>query len=203
MTIRTRFERLRLPIGLVLLVVLGFVLFPRDDGEGSTPAPTASQVIVLPVGGEARPAKTPTPAPTPAFTPIPTVAARASPTPVPTPSAPPVSEDDAPFGGAEVLACRSISGSSCDREINNLPPNADSFVALVRFTDARAGDVMNAILDGPSGEISGGGYTLQGGGDGYYYSTFQAGGLPAGEYTVTATRNGTQIATTSFTKRGP
>ena len=43
---------------------------------------------------------------------------------------------------------------------------------------------------------------VQGGGDGYYYSEFQAGGLPAGEYTLTATRNGEPVAVTSFTKAG-
>lgn len=192
-----RFEQLRLPIGLVLLVILGFVLFPRGDADA--PAPTPSQVVALPGYGEARPAATPTPTPAPA-TPIPTVAPRTTPTPVPTPSPP--DAPDIAFGGAEVLACRSISGSECNNEVRNLPPNAESFVALVRFSNAQAGDVINAVVDGPSGEISGGGYTLQGGGDGYFYSTFQAGALAAGEYTVTATRNGDPIATTSFTRRG-
>ena len=57
-------------------------------------------------------------------------------------------------------------------------------------------------LKGPAGTIPGGAYTLQGGGDGYYYSTFSAGGLPAGDYTLVATRNGDQIANTVFTRGG-
>jgi hypothetical protein len=61
---------------------------------------------------------------------------------------------------------------------------------------------MNAILDGPSGTIDGFAYNLQGSGDGYYYTQFQAGGLPAGDYTLTATRNGEPVAVTSFTKAG-
>jgi len=57
------------------------------------------------------------------------------------------------------------------------------------------------VLSGPV-TISGGPYTLAGGGSGYYYSTFQARGLPEGEYTLTATRNGTAVATTTFTRGG-
>ena len=49
-------------------------------------------------------------------------------------------------------------------------------------------------MSGPGGTIAGGPFTLQGGGDGYYYSTFPAGGLPDGEYTLIATRNGTEVA---------
>lgn len=44
--------------------------------------------------------------------------------------------------------------------------------------------------------------SLQGGGDGYDDSQVQAGGLPAGEYTLTATRNGEPVAVTTFTKAG-
>ena len=71
----------------------------------------------------------------------------------------------------------------------------------MRFTDANAGDAISVNLTGPSGTIAGGPYTLQGGGDGFYYSIFSVGGLPNGEYTLTATRNGTEVATTSF-RRG-
>jgi hypothetical protein len=138
---------------------------------------------------------TPTAAPSP--TPIPTVAA-VSPTSRPT-STPVVGD-----GGfsAEVLACRSISGSTCNDQLGSLPPSAGSMTALVRFTAASAGDTMNAILSGPSGRIDGFPYTLGGGGDGYYYTTFTMSGLPAGDYTLTATRNGQPVATTTFRKVG-
>ncbi len=72
----------------------------------------------------------------------------------------------------------------------------------MRFTDANGGDTMNAVLDGPSGRIDGFPYTLQGSGDGYYYSQFTAGGLPGGTYTLTALRNGEPVATTTFSKAG-
>ena len=128
---------------------------------------------------------------------IPTVApvsptSRATPTPVP-----------AVDGfGAQVLACRSISGSTCNDRLGTLPPSAGTMTALVIFTDASAGDTMNAILSGPSGPIDGFPYTLEGGGDGYYYTTFTMRGLPAGDYTITATRNGEAVATTTFRKVG-
>jgi hypothetical protein len=102
----------------------------------------------------------------------------------------------------EVLACRSISGSSCNGQLGRLPADAGSFTALVRFTDSNSGDQISTTLDGPSGRIDGFPATLQGGGEGYYYSEFQAGGLPAGEYTLTATRNGQVVAETSFRKSG-
>jgi hypothetical protein len=72
----------------------------------------------------------------------------------------------------------------------------------VRFTDANAGDAISVNLSGPGGEIAGGPYTLEGGGDGYYYSTFTVGGLPSGDYTLTAMRNGTEVAGTTFRRGG-
>ena len=198
---RRIFEQVRLPVALLLLLIAGFTFFPRDDepqaGSDATPSIVAGQpdgVIISP---------TPEPIPSRSFTPIPT--ATLNPTPAPTP-APTATEDPTPepvaLGGAEVLACRSISGPTCNGELGDLPPSAGTFTALVRFTDASAGDIYNAILDGPSGTIPGGAYTLQGSGDGYYYVTFQAGGLPAGEYTLTATRNGDAVAVTTFRKVG-
>jgi hypothetical protein len=194
---RRTLEQLRLPAAIVLLVIAGFVFFPRGEQEeaGPTAEPTSSIVIGEP-GGEV--VVTPTPAPSP--TPIPTVAPVDTPTPQPTASPTPAPQPDG--FTAEILACRSISGSQCNDQLGNLPPNAGSFTALVRFTDVNAGDTMNAILDGPSGTIPGAPYTLQGSGDGYYYSTFTAGGLPAGDYTLTATRNGEPVAVTTFTKAG-
>jgi hypothetical protein len=187
---RSTFEQLRLPVAMVLIAIAVFVLWPRGDGEpvsgvaSGTPAPS---VIVGEPGGEVVPGSEP-PAST---TPIPTVPASTE-TPTPT-------EDGFT---AEVLACRSISGSECNDQLGTLPASASSFTALVRFTDANGGDAINVMLNGPNGTISSGAYTLDGGGAGYYYSTFKAGGLPNGEYTLTATRNGHEVATTAFRKAG-
>lgn len=201
------FEQIRILAALALLVVAGIVFLPREgDGEPAAGVGSPEPSIVLgQPGGEvvssATPGSTasaaPTTATTPAATPAPTPSPTAEPTPAPTP--PPVAQDGF---SAEILACQSISGSTCNGQLGTLPAGAGSFTALVRFTDANGGDVMNAILTGPSGTIPGGAYALQGGGDGYYYSTFSAGGLAPGDYTLTATRNGEAVAVTTFTRGG-
>lgn len=201
---RRTFEQLRLPLAALLVLAALFILWPRGDDEIESAAASPTPSVVLGgVGGEVlppsvAPSPTPQPTPIPTLSPVPTP----TPTPAPTPTPPPPPPPPADGFTAEVLACRSISGSSCNGQLGNLPPNAASFTALVRFTDANAGDQMNAILNGPSGTINGFPYRLQGSGDGYYYSQFQAGGLPAGDYTLTATRNGEPVATTSFRKVG-
>jgi hypothetical protein len=196
---RSTFELLRWPAAIGLLLIAAFVLFPRGDNDGSADATPTPSVILGEVGGEIL---TPSPEPSapPAATPIPTLSPVATPRPTPDTTATPEPQDDG-FTAA-VLACVSISGSVCNGQLGTLPADAGAFTALVRFTDANAGDAMNAILDGPSGTIAGFPYNLQGGGDGYYYSQFQAGGLPAGEYTLTATRNGEPVAVTTFNKAG-
>jgi hypothetical protein len=195
-------DHIRIPIALVLLVLAGFVLLPRGDAseqvaDQASPTPT---IILGTPGGEVVSSDdaaqaTPTPAPeaTPLVTPEPT----SVPTPEPTP--PPVTADGF---AAEVLACSSISGDSCNGQLGTLPAGAGSFTALVRFTGANGGDTLNAILSGPAGTIPGGAYTLQGGGRGYYYTTFTADVLPAGNYTLIATRNGQQVASTAFAVGG-
>lgn len=191
------FEQLRIPIALVLLFAAAFIFLPRGDDGGTTgivASPEPSIVVGQPGGEVITPES-----PAPEVTPVPTLAPEPTPTQTPEPTLQPVAADGF---GAEVLACRSISGSSCDGQLGTLPPDAGSFTALVTFTDANAGDTINAVLSGPSGIIPGGAYTLQGGGDGYYYSTFSAGGLPAGEYSLVATRNGSEVATTDFTRGG-
>ncbi|MGI8998248.1 MAG: hypothetical protein ACR2GO_00840 [Candidatus Limnocylindria bacterium] len=212
---RSTFEQLRLPAALVLIVIAAFVFWPRGDGEPSsieaTPSPS---VVVGQPGGEVIPPSVapspPTPIPTltappstppstpPDAAPTPTTAAISTTAPAPTATRTP-GEDGFT---AEVLVCRSISGSSCNDELKNVPPNVNSITALVRFTDADGGDAINVILRGPGGTFDGGAYSLQGGGDGYYYATFGVQGLEAGEYIVTATRNGDEVATTEFEKRG-
>ena len=200
---RTTLELIRWPVAIGLLLIAAFILFPRGDDDASVGATPTSSVVLGEVGGGIL---TPSPeaSPPPEATPIPTLSPAATPEPTPDPSAErtvtPVPQEDG--FTAEVLACRSISGSECNGQLGTLPADAGAFTALVRFTDANAGDEMNAILDGPSGTINGFPYSLEGGGDGYYYTQFQAGGLPAGEYTLTATRNGEPVAVTVFTKAG-
>jgi hypothetical protein len=127
-------------------------------------------------------------------TPAPTPAPTATPAPTPAPQ-----EDG--FTAA-VRACQSISGSSCNGEYGTMPAGVGTFTALVTFTDANAGDTINVVLAGPSGTFTGGPYTLGGGGDGYYYSNFSVPNLGPGTYTLTASRNGSEVATTTFTKDG-
>ena len=185
--------RWRWPAAAVLLLIALVIFFPRSGDATLTAASPVPSISVGEIGGAVA-----TPSPSIAGTPIPTLRPAVTPTAAPTPS-----PETASNGfGAEVLACRSISGDSCNDQLGTLPANAGSFTALVRFSDANAGDEMNATLEGPSGTIGGFPYTLQGGGDGYYYSEFQAGGLPAGDYTLTATRNGEVVATTTFDKGG-
>lgn len=196
---RTTLELIRWPVAIGLLLVAAFILFPRGGDDASADATPTPSVIIGEVGGEIlSPSPGATAPPEPA--PIPTMTPAATPEPTPEATVTPAPQADG--FTAEVLACRSISGSECDGRLGTLPADAGAFTALVRFTDANAGDEMNAILDGPSGTIPGFAYNLQGGGDGHYYTQFQAGGLPAGEYTLTATRNGEPVAVTSFRKAG-
>jgi len=182
------FEQIRIPAAVALLALAAFIFWPRGDGSG-VPSPTPRASIVI---GEPGGAIIATPTPTIAPTPIPTLAQ------VPTPTTAPTPPPTAAGFGAEVLACRSISGDRCNDQLVTLPASAGSFTALVRFDAASVGDTMNAVLAGPGGTIDGFPYTLTGSGDGYYYTTFTVGSLPGGEYTLTATRNGEPVATTAF-----
>jgi hypothetical protein len=187
------FEQLRIPVAIVLVLAAAVIFWPRGGDEepaADLATPSASVVVGQP-GGEVLQSSAP------AATPVPTATAVV--TPSPTPTGTPATADQPGFS-AEILACQSISGSVCNGQLGTLPAGAGSFTALVRFTDASAGDTFNAVLSGPSGTVPGGPYTLQGGGDGYYYSTFTAGNLPPGDYTLTAVRNGADVATTSFTR---
>lgn len=196
---RDQLERLRLPAVLLLVAVAAIVFWPRGPAEPAvveaTPTP---HVVVGEPGGGLLASPTPTAAPRAIPTPTPP-----DPSPTPTPTEEPPEQPVAADGfTAQVLACRSISGSACNGQLGELPPNAGSFTALVLFTDASAGDQLNAILDGPAGTITGTPYALGGGGDGYFWSQFQIGALPAGDYVVTATRNRTPVGTTAFRKLG-
>lgn len=189
-------ERVRLPAALVLILIAGFVLWPRGASvPAAAGASPSAPVIVGEPEGEVAPAPSATPTPTL----IPTATAAGTPvaTPAPTPPPPP-----ADAFSAEVLACRSISGSSCNGQVDTLPPGTAAFTALVRFTGAHAGDQLNAIVSGPGGTIAGSPYALQGGGTGHFWAEFRVGGLPSGDYVLTATRNGVEVAATSFRKAG-
>lgn len=194
---RETIDRLRVPIalGVALMLLAGYLFLQRADADSDSGAtgPSASIVVGEPGGGVVTPSPSPTlaPSPSPPVEPTPSATPSASPTPAPTP--------EGPFT-AEVMACRSISGAECVDEISRLRDRDETFVALVLFDNAVSGDVMNAILDGPSGPIEGGAYALPGSGRGYYYSTFAVGALPDGQYTLTALRNGEPVARTELKK---
>jgi len=192
---RQTFEQLRIPAAILLVLLVVFFLWPRDEPRATGEAdPTPSPSVVLgEVGGVivSPTAQPPSASPDPTASAAPTATSAATPSPVPDGFA-------ADGFGAEVLACRSISGSRCNNQLGTLPASADAFTALVRFTAANAGDELNAVLSGPSGTLPGFPYVLQAGGDGYYYTQFQASGLAGGSYSLTATRNGQDVAVTSF-----
>lgn len=165
---------------VALMIVAGCTAGERVPAVTS-PSPSASTDVVV---GEPTGEVVGSDGASPSVAPAPTTTATAAPTPTPTPA---VASD-----GWEILACSSISGDTCNGELGSLD-GVQRFVALVRFDSASAGDAIEAVLDGPSGPISSGAYTLQGSGRGYYYAEFSA-SLPPGEYTLTALRNGTPVA---------
>jgi hypothetical protein len=182
---RSTLEALRLPVALVLLAVALAILLPRigtgtdSAGGPSPPAATATPVPVA-LGGLSGEVASPTPSPSP------------SPTPSPTPEPTPTPQNGA-SAGVELLACRRIDGARCRDELDDLERNG-RFTALVRFDAAHAGDTVEVVLRGPAGDVSGGPYTLDGSGEGYYYATFTAGGLPEGTYTLVALWNDSEAA---------
>ena len=152
-----------------------------------SPGATGSPAIISgPITGEVRPGSPPvSPTPSPTLTP------RATPTP----------EGLQPAADgftAQLLACSSISGSTCDGEIAAIPPSG-SFVALVLLTATQAGDVIEVVMTGPSGTFPGGPATVAGG-NGYYYVQYGVGGLAPGTYEITVFRNGQPAATLALPK---
>ncbi len=146
------FDRLRLPIalGVGLMLLAGYLFLQRADADSASLGPSPSVVVGEPGGGVVTPAPTPTPSATASPVPAATLTATPAETPAPTPI-PPEEEFT-----ARVLACESISGAECNDEIRRLRDRDDTFVALVLFDNARRGDVMNVIFDGPTGPIEGG-----------------------------------------------
>ena len=192
------FEQLRIPAALILIIAAVFIFLPRGDDDPTTTAGDVADSTAT--AGQPGGAVTVNPPPTPIATA--TVAPVLGPTATPGPTPEPIEAVADGNFRAEVLACRSLSGPNCNGRVGTLPAGAGSLTALVRFTDANAGDSIAVTMSGPGGTIAGGPYTLQGGGDGYYYSTFPVGGLPNGQYTLIATRNGTEVAATSFRRGG-
>jgi hypothetical protein len=193
-------ERLRVPAALLLIVIAAFVFWPRGSSNPAADASDASPSVVIGQPGGEVIAEPTDPTQTASPEPIPTVTPASTPSPTPAPTATPAAVADG--FAANLLACRSISGSTCEGELGTLPASASSFTALVLFSQATAGDQLTAVLDGPSGTIVGSPYSLPGGGDGYFWAQFQVGGLPSGDYVVTALRNGQEVATTGFRKAG-
>ena len=173
-------------LALIVALLTAGCVFGTDDGApAAEPDTAASQVLVGEPGGEvlATPAESSTPSP---------------------PAEPVASQTAAPTSaattvGAEILACASISGPACEGQLTRLD-GVDRFVALVRFEAARAGDTVEAVLEGPSGSVRSGAYTLEGGGRGYYYAELTLPELSSGSYTLTALWNGAPAAETTLTK---
>jgi len=177
----TTFEQLRVPLAAVLFVIALFFLWPRgDEALQATEASASASVIVGEAGGEVVSIATPTPPP-----PTPSLGPTATPDPTPEPP---------DTFSADVFACRDLDGSRCRGSFDRFPRRGDGFTALVRFEDARAGDTISVTLTGPGTEIIGGPFTLEGGGDGYYYSEIASGDLDDGEYVLAALRNGEEVA---------
>lgn len=192
---RETVDRLRVPIALglgVLVLLAGYLLLRRADGDSVAVQPTASIVVGEPGGGVVSPSASPSPTVAPTVAPVLTPAPTPSPSPTPVP--PPESFT------ADVLACRSIDGPECEGQLRELDSDDGQFVALVLFDNAVSGDVMNVVLSGPGGTLEGGAYALPGSGRGYYYSTIPVAGLASGQYTLTALRNGAAVATTDLRK---
>lgn len=151
-------------------------------GAGGAVIETATATPASSATPTHEPLTTPTPVPSPSPTPAPTAASTEAPPPD-------------PFAGgfsAGVFACRSISGDRCRDQLDAVK-SGGSFTALMRFENISPGDQVAITLTGPT-TYGGAPYTMQGGGDGYYYSEFALGGAPGGEYALVATRNGAQVA---------
>ena len=198
MTLPPASERLRalaplLVAGALVLLGAGFVgsrLFAEPEpmtSSGFVGAGGAVTQQILPTEVPLVPSRTTTPRP--------------SPTPTATPSPTPSPAPDAFAGGfeAEVFACRSLAGDRCRGQLDQLR-SGDSFTALMRFANIAAGDAVAISLVGPA-TYGGAPYTMQGSGDGYYYSDFVLGGAPSGEYALVATRNGAEVARSELTVR--
>ena len=91
--------------------------------------------------------------------------------------------------------------TTCNDQLGTLPADAGAFTALVRFTDASAGDQLNAIAHRTGGHDRRLPVHAAGRRERLLLHQLQTSNLPAGDYTLTATRNGDEVATTTFRAR--
>ena len=181
-----------------VLGVAYFVVFASDDnpagpmpsgiGSGSQPS---TEVAVA----SRRPLTLPEPPPTP--TTAPTATPRV--TPIPPPSAPP-----APSGAflASAHVCRSVDADGCVDELRRLDRDDGAVVLVIVVHNAAAGDTVGFQVSGPAGTADAGSVSFGSAGDGFAYVEYGTRDLPEGQYIVTATRNGSPVATTDFVKGG-
>jgi hypothetical protein len=179
----------RSPTRWLLAVALAVSLVGCTAIASPSPGATGSPAIVSgPITGEVRPGSPP-----PSASPSATATAR------PTSTADDLQPPPAADGfTAQLLACSSISGSTCNGEIGAIPPSG-SFVALVLLTATQPGDVVEVVMTGPSGTFPGGPATVAGG-NGYYYVQYGVTGLAPGTYEITVLRNGQPAATLALSK---
>jgi hypothetical protein len=176
-------------LGLGVLALLGgAILGGVFDGPTAEATPTPSLV------GEATP--TPEPTPTPSASPsAPATAAGPSPTPAVTP--PPAADG---FIARAEPCDEQPSSSTCDS--SGAENNGDVWI-LVSFRHAQPSDVIGVTVHDESGTtVEQGSIPLNFCGTntdcaGYTYFFFSD--LGDGDYDVRATRNGTEVATASFT----
>ena len=134
------------------------------DNAPPTPSASASGIVVGEPEGEAFPVETPSPAPTGTLP------------PTPSPAIAPAADGF----NALVAACALVADGTCQGQLNSLD-GATRFVALVSFSAANRGDIIEAVLEGPSGPLRTGPYALQGSGAGYYYAEFSLPSLAPGK----------------------
>jgi hypothetical protein len=176
-------------LGLGVLALLGGAMLGGIfEGPGAEVTPTPSLVAEV----------TPTPEPTPTPSVGPSVAPTAA-APTPTPAVTPPPAADGFIARAEPCDDQP-SASTCD---NSGAENSGDVWILVSFRHAQPTDVIGVTVHDESGAtVEQGSIPLNFCGTntdcaGYTYFYFSS--LAAGDYTVRATRNGTEVATTGFT----
>jgi hypothetical protein len=176
-------------LGLGVLALLGgAILGGVFEGPGAEATPTPSLVA------EATPTPEPTPTPSVGPSVAPTAAA-----PTPTPAVTPPPAADGFIARAEPCDDQP-SASTCD---NSGAENSGDVWILVSFRHAQPTDVIGVTVRDESGAtVEEGSIPLNFCGTntdcaGYTYFFFSS--LADGDYTVRATRNGTEVATTGFT----
>jgi hypothetical protein len=190
---------------LVALLIAGLIIgslinlvthAPRTADAGAGATATASEVLVGRADGEVVSVGSQAPSSDSIAAGEPTAPApTATPTPTPVPTAEPSANH--PNQGsdgfsAEVVVCQAVRGTHCSGQTDEISTKVRTIWIMVRFENASGGDRIGMTLSGPGGTRDGGSYAVKGG-DGRAWSQVQ-GRLAAGDYTVTATRNGEVVA---------